>query len=58
MMGFARQLFLVAAFCAALLAPARPHAQQLTPHPIQLANGKSLTLNLPSNFTINIVAQG
>jgi glucose/arabinose dehydrogenase len=33
-------------------------AQQLTPHPIQLANGKTLTLNLPANFTINVAAQG
>lgn len=33
-------------------------AQQLKPHPIQLANGKSLVLNLPSKFTINVAAQG
>jgi len=33
-------------------------AQQLTPHPIQLANGKKLTLSLPANFTINVAAQG
>jgi len=28
------------------------------PHLIQLASGKTLTLNLPSNFTINVAAQG
>ncbi len=33
-------------------------AQQMTPHPIHLANGKSITLNLPANFTIGIAAQG
>jgi glucose/arabinose dehydrogenase len=33
-------------------------AQQLAPHPIQLANGKTLALNLPPNFTINVAAQG
>ena len=58
MMWFAERLSLGAAFCAALLFPAHIPAQQLTPHSIALANGKSLTLNLPSNFTINIAAQG
>jgi glucose/arabinose dehydrogenase len=33
-------------------------AQQLTPHPIHLANGKNLVLNLPANFTINIATHG
>ena len=33
-------------------------AQQLTPHPLHLANGKTLVLSLPSNFAINIAAQG
>jgi glucose/arabinose dehydrogenase len=33
-------------------------AQQLTPHPIHLANGKTLVLNLPPDFAIDIAAQG
>ncbi|HTD95298.1 MAG TPA: hypothetical protein VK627_00145 [Edaphobacter sp.] len=33
-------------------------SQHLTPHPIQLANGKALTLSLPASFTIDIAAQG
>src|SRR5277367_1750511 len=28
------------------------------PHPIHLANGKTLTLSLPANRTINVAAQG
>jgi glucose/arabinose dehydrogenase len=32
--------------------------QQLTPRAIHLANGKALTLSLPSNLQIDIVAQG
>jgi glucose/arabinose dehydrogenase len=58
MMWFAERLSLGAALCAALLFPVHIPAQQLTPHSIALANGKSFTLNLPSNFTINIAAQG
>jgi glucose/arabinose dehydrogenase len=33
-------------------------AQQLTAHPIHLANGRVLTLNLPANFKIDIALQG
>src|SRR6185437_5152275 len=33
-------------------------AQSLTPRPIHLAKGRSLTLNLPANFSLNIAAQG
>ena len=33
-------------------------AQQLTAHPIQLASGKRLTLNLPTDFTVSAAAQG
>jgi len=33
-------------------------AQQLTTHPLHLANGKSLVLNLPPNFTVNVAAEG
>jgi glucose/arabinose dehydrogenase len=34
-----------------------PTAAQLTPHPIHLANGHTLTLNLPANLTIELAAQ-
>jgi len=33
-------------------------AQTLTPHPVHLANGKSLSLNMPEEFTVDIAAQG
>src|ERR1044072_6451357 len=33
-------------------------AQQLTPHPITLANGKSFSLNLPEGYEIAVAAQG
>ena len=33
-------------------------AQSLTPRPIHLAKERSLTLNLPANFSLNIAAQG
>ena len=33
-------------------------AQQLTPHAFHLAKGRSITLSLPANFSINIAAQG
>src|SRR5687767_12401675 len=33
-------------------------ASKLTPHKISMAGGKSLTLNLPSDFDIVIAAQG
>jgi glucose/arabinose dehydrogenase len=45
-------------FCAVLVSLTSAPAQQLTPHPIHLANGKSLVLNLPANFTIDVAAQG
>jgi glucose/arabinose dehydrogenase len=47
--------------CAALLfAVAASHspAQQLTPHPIRLADGRTLTLNLPASLAIDIATQG
>jgi len=53
-----RRVLIGAALCAAIFPSAQLSAQQLTPHPIQLANGKSLTLNLPSNFAINVAAEG
>jgi glucose/arabinose dehydrogenase len=58
MMSFAKLLPLGAAFCAVLVVTLRAPAQPTTPHPIQLANGKTLVLNLPANFTIDIAAQG
>jgi glucose/arabinose dehydrogenase len=46
------------AFCIVLVSVTSAPAQQLMPHPIHLTNGKSLVLNLPANFTIDIAAQG
>ncbi len=45
-------------FCALLASTAIVDAQQLTPHLLHLANGKTLILSLPANFTINVAAQG
>jgi hypothetical protein len=50
--------FFAALFCTVLASGASVDAQQLTPHRLTLAKGKTLTLNLPSNFTISIAAQG
>jgi glucose/arabinose dehydrogenase len=58
MMSFAKLLPLGAALCAVLVPTFRVPAQQLMPHPIHLANGKSLDLSLPANFTIDVAAQG
>jgi len=44
--------------CLALLFAATAPAQQLTPHSIHLNSGKSLTLNLPSDFTLDVAVQG
>src|ERR1700721_2321794 len=33
-------------------------AQQLTPHNLQLSDGRTPALNLPGNFTVNIAAKG
>jgi glucose/arabinose dehydrogenase len=57
-MSFAGRFLIGAAFCIFLQSSASGPAQQLTPHPVQLANGKTLVLNLPANFTIGIAAQG
>lgn len=57
-MFFTKRSLLCSVVFAALLLNVRIPAQQLIPHPIQLANGKSLTLNLPPGFTINVAAQG
>ena len=57
-MSFAKRSLLGAALCAVLLFAFAVPAQQLKPHPIHLANGKTLVLNLPANFTIGVAAQG
>lgn len=53
-----RLLPLYAACCAVLLSTTRGPAQPPMPHPIHLANGKSLVLNLPANFTIEVAVEG
>lgn len=47
-----------AAVCAVLTGAHGVAAQQLTLHPLHLADGRTLSLNLPANFAINIAAQG
>ena len=47
--------------CAALLCLSvqlAARSQQFAPHLIRLADGRTLTLNLPPSFTINVAAQG
>lgn len=58
MMPSAKRFQIRAVFCAILLSTIGIPAQQLKPHRIQLADGKSLVLNLPPNFNINVAAQG
>jgi glucose/arabinose dehydrogenase len=50
--------FIGAAFCAALVSTVGLPAQQPLSHPIHLANGKSLVLKLPANFTIDVAVEG
>ena len=57
-MRFVKSTFIGGALCAVAAAAFSLSAQQLTPHRIRLADGRTLALNLPSNFTINIAAQG
>jgi glucose/arabinose dehydrogenase len=57
-MSFAELLRFVSTCCAVLMFTVRISAQPLMPHPIRLADGKSLTLSLPANFKIDIAAQG
>lgn len=57
-MSFAKLLPLGPVSCAVLASAVSLPAQQLTPHPIHLASGKTLTLSLPANFKIDIAAQG
>lgn len=52
-----RTLIVVFGLLAAAM-PLRVPAQALTPHPIRLADGRTLTLNLPAPLTINVAAQG
>ena len=47
-----------AAILASSFNSAAAAAQDLVPHRIHLANGKSLTLKMPANFAIDIAAQG
>jgi len=54
----ARMSFIGAAFCAALVSTVGLPAQQPLSHPIHLANGKSLVLKLPANFTIDVAVEG
>jgi glucose/arabinose dehydrogenase len=54
----ARICFIGAASCAVLVSTVGLPAQQPQSHPIQLANGKSLTLKLPANFSINVAVEG
>ena len=58
MIPFAKAFYLGAVVFAFLALSANFTAQQPAPHPIHLANGKSLTLKLSANFTINVAAQG
>ncbi len=57
-MRFAKLFYPGALLCAVLMSASSNPGQQLAPHPIHLAKGKTLTLNLPANFTINVAAQG
>jgi glucose/arabinose dehydrogenase len=57
-MGLGIGIGIGAASLAVLAATIEAPAQQLTPRPIRLANGRSLTLNVPANFKIDIAAQG
>ncbi|HEX5282832.1 MAG TPA: hypothetical protein VFW30_01840 [Bryocella sp.] len=49
---------LACCFAAALLCTAATLAQDLQPHTIPYAPGKSITLSLPADFDINVVASG
>jgi glucose/arabinose dehydrogenase len=49
---------LVLATLATLLLPLTAASQQLTPHPIHLADGRTFTLNLPVALAIDVAAQG
>jgi glucose/arabinose dehydrogenase len=46
------------ALLAAGLLPIIASAQQLTPHPLHLADGQTITLNLPPGFSVDVAAQG
>jgi glucose/arabinose dehydrogenase len=57
-MHFFKSCASVITSCLLVTCAAATPAEQLTPHPIHLATGKTLALNLPSNFTINVAVQG
>src|SRR5580698_7911899 len=58
MMSFVQRHLQAAALFILFVSTSYISAQQLTPHSIHLANGKTLVLNLPANFTINVAADG
>jgi glucose/arabinose dehydrogenase len=49
---------LLAVLCLLLVRTTSAPAQQLAPHRVHFAGGKTLVLNLPPEFTISIAAQG
>jgi glucose/arabinose dehydrogenase len=57
-MSFAKRFHSGAIFCAVLMSTPSFPGQQPTPHSIHLADGRSLVLNLPAEFTIQVAAQG
>ena len=58
-MSLARRVVCCVGAALLLLSSARVTAQQkLTPHTVHLADSRTLTLNLPDPFTIDIAAQG
>jgi hypothetical protein len=57
-MSLAKVLFLGFGIWAVSMSAPSISAQESTPHPIHLANGKTLTLSLPSSFKIDVAAQG
>ncbi|MEO6982060.1 MAG: hypothetical protein ABI072_02965 [Edaphobacter sp.] len=58
LMPFVTPLRIAVASLAFLSASTTTPAQQLTPRTIHLAKGRTVTLNLPANFKIDVAAQG
>jgi glucose/arabinose dehydrogenase len=56
--AFPVRLVFVLASLIGLFSPHGLSAQTLTPHPVHLSKGKTLTLNLPGEFAIDVAAQG
>jgi glucose/arabinose dehydrogenase len=57
-MSFAKVFFLGFGIWVVSMSAPSISAQEATPHRIHLANGKTLTLSLPSSFKIDVAAQG